>query len=595
MPGPLKGRPESALLRASVWGAKARRSDSWGRGNRPGSRLASGGEGLSHRENSTRTWRVLNLPLGIDEPDSALRGRAAQRAGVAPEMIRGLRIAHKALDARRRGAERRIRFVVHVDVQLDAELESRPNPAFAQALRSGRVIERAPQIRLEAESFHASLRGQRVAVVGAGPAGLFAALVLARSGVEVDLVERGPAIAERSRALARFHRTREMDPEANLLFGEGGAGTYSDGKIYTRIDHPLEHPILEEWIACGAPEEIAYDARAHIGTDRLHSILPRLRMRLEEAGVRFHWCTRLEGFLSAPGRPGRIRGLITSRGEIECAAVFLALGHSARDSVQALAGDGLVLEARPFQLGVRIEHPQELIDRARYGDARLASRLGSAYYGLTSRAGSGAAAAHSFCMCPGGQIVAGVNEDGLLSTNGMSNSLHSSPHANAALVTTLGPKEFGPGAWAGVDFREKLEREFFAEGGGDWSAPAQSAADFLAGRVSSDLGATSYRFGIRPGRIDALLPAGVRNALARALTHFEGKIPGYAGQRGILVGIESRSSSALRIPRDAESLRARSFENVLPIGEGAGYAGGIMSAAIDGARSARKLLEAGLV
>jgi uncharacterized FAD-dependent dehydrogenase len=286
--------------------------------------------------------------------------------------------------------------------------------------------------------------------------------------------------------------------------------------------------------------------------------------------------------------------LRTSLGEIGCDAVFLALGHSARDTLETLAGQGLVLAAKPFQLGVRIEHPQPLIDAGRFGDPRLAARLGAAYYGLASRAGAGAGSAHSFCMCPGGQIVASVNQPGLLCTNGMSNSRHSSPYANAALVTTLGPGETGPGVFAGVDYREGLERVFFDAGGGDWTAPAQRAPDFLAGRGSESLGPCSYKMGIRPGRIDRLLPGRVRDALGRALSHFDRKIPGYAGPEALLVGIESRSSGAIRMPRHSESRLAEGFSNLYPVGEGAGHAGGIMSAAIDGARSAHALLELGL-
>lgn len=544
---------------------------------------------------ATASWRVLNLPLGLDEPESALHQRAAERSGVAPEAIRSLSIGHKALDARRRGGDQSLRFVVHVDLQLDADFEATGGGRFRQAVRSGRVVARSAPAQLGLESPHPSLRGARVAVIGAGPAGLLAGLALARSGVEVDLIDRGPALAERSRALAHFLGTRSLDPEANLLYGEGGAGTYSDGKIYTRVDHPLEAPILAEWVACGAPAAIAYDARAHMGTDRLHRILPRMRAAMEACGVRFHWGARLEELvIDSTGGSVRVRGIRTSQGELPCQAAILALGHSARDTLESLAAQGVVLGSKPFQLGVRIEHPQRFIDGARFGDPALAQRLGAAYYSLTSKAGGGASAAHSFCMCPGGQIVASVNQPGLLCTNGMSNSRHSSPYANAALVTTLGAGETGPGVFAGMDYREALERRFFDEGGGDWTAPAQRANDFLAGRASAGLGSSSYKMGIRPGRIDALLPARVRGALGRALAHFERQIPGYSGPEALLVGIESRSSGAIRMPRDDISRRAQGFENLYPVGEGAGYAGGIMSAAIDGARSAHALLENGI-
>jgi hypothetical protein len=379
------------------------------------------------------------------------------------------------------------------------------------------------------------------------------------------------------------------------LFGEGGAGTYSDGKIYTRVDHPLEFPILQELIACGAPEEIAFDARAHIGTDRLHRILPALRARLHDDGVRFHWGTRLEGLVIEAGQAGRrVRALRTSQGELACDALFLAPGHSARDTFERLATQAVVFESKPFQLGVRIEHPQCLIDSGRYGDAAWANHMGAAYYGLSCKAGQGAPAAHSFCMCPGGQIVTSVNTPGLLCTNGMSNSRHSSPFANAAIVTTLDSRDVGAGPFAGIAFQEELERRFFAAGGGDYHAPAQRAPDFLAGRDTVDVGRSSYKLGLAPGRIDGLLPERVRDALRHALLRFDRSIPGYAGPDALLVGIESRSSSPIRIPRDDATRLAAGFCNLYPIGEGAGYAGGIMSAAIDGARSAHVLLQTGI-
>ena len=529
------------------------------------------------------TWRVLGLPLGLDEPEALLRERAAEAAGVAPEQIAALRIGHKSLDARRRGGRRQLRFVVHVDFELTV---AQPPATFQRARKAGRVVERRPSIPLAPPQSRRAADGGRVVVVGAGPAGLFAALSLGLGGFDVDVIDRGPVLRERSRAVARFLRHRALDPEANLLFGEGGAGTYSDGKIYTRVDHPLEAPILAELVACGAPEEVQWDARAHIGTDRLHRLLPRLRARLEEAGVRFHWSTRLEGWVQQE-RAGvrRISALRTSHGEIPCDAVVLALGHSARDTIECLHAQGLALEAKPFQLGVRVEHPQELIDRGRYGDAAIAESLGAAYYGLTCRAGDGLPSVHSFCMCPGGQIVAAVNEPGLLCTNGMSNSRHSSPYANAAVVVTLRPEEFGPGPLAGLEFREGLERTFFSAGEGGFRAPAQRVEDFLGARGSASVGPSSYVPGIVPGRIDRLLPQRIRDALGRALDRFDRQIPGFAGAEALLVGIESRSSGPVRMPRGDDGL-ARGFANVLPVGEGAGYAGGIMSAAIDGARAA---------
>jgi len=535
-----------------------------------------------------RTWRVLNLEMCLDEAESVLRKRAASAAGIDPEKVRGFRIARRSVDARRRGKTRRLRFIVHADLMVD---DTYRGARFDAAVRSGKIVEAPRAGSFRVADAKARPRKDRVVVVGAGPAGMYAALVLGTNGVAVDLIDRGAGLKQRGTDVVRFHRTRVPNAESNLLFGEGGAGTYSDGKLYTRVDDPLEVPCLEELVACGAPPEILYDSRAHIGTDRLHRILPILRGRMESLGVRFHWNARLDELALDPGPPRRVRAVRTSAGEIACDALFLALGHSARDSVRALHRQGVQVAAKPFQLGVRIEHPQELIDRGRYGVGPEAAMLGPAYYNLVCKAGEGVPASHSFCMCPGGKIVASTNAPGLLCTNGMSNSRHSSPWANAALVTTFGPKEYGPGPFAGVDFQETLERRFFEAGGGDYTAPAQRADDFLAGRPTARPRRSSYTFGTCPGRIDALLPPVARDAIARALLKYERQIPGFGSAAGLLVGLESRSSGPIRLLRDRDTSVADGFDNLYPIGEGAGYAGGIMSAAIDGARSALRYLQ----
>ena len=536
---------------------------------------------------AARTWRVLNLEMRLDEPESELRTRAAAAAGIDLERMRGVRIARRSVDARRRGKTRRLRFIVHADLVVDARYRG---TQFDAAVRSGKVVEVPPAGSFLVADPAAGRRPGHVVVVGAGPAGLYAALVLGTNGVAVDLIDRGAALTQRGRDVVRFHQTRVPNAESNLLFGEGGAGTYSDGKLYTRVDDPLEVPCLEELVACGATPEILYDSRAHIGTDRLHRILPVLRGRMEALGVRFHWNTRLDGLALQSGLPRRVRAVRTSAGEMPCDALLLALGHSARDSVRLLHGQGVQVAAKPFQLGVRIEHPQELIDRGRYGEGPEAAVLGPAYYNLVCKAGDGVPTSYSFCMCPGGTIVASTNVPGLLCTNGMSNSTHSSPWANAALVTTFGPDEYGSGPFAGVDCQETLERRFFETGGGDYTAPAQRADDFLTGRSTASPRHSSYTFGTCPGRIDALLPPVARDAIARALLTFERQIPGFSSAEGLLVGLESRSSGPIRLPRDRETSVADGFENLYPIGEGAGYAGGIMSAAIDGARSALRYL-----
>lgn len=527
----------------------------------------------------------MAIELGLDESESVLCARSAQSIGISEDDVRGSRIARRALDARRRGRRHVLRFVVHVELDLDSNFRSE---ALDRALKSGRARRVEPPARFELDDFERKWRTRRVVVVGSGPAGLYAAWTLASNGVAVDLIDRGPSLRERSRAVAHFQRTRELDSERNLLFGEGGAGTYSDGKLYTRTQHALEAPILQTLIAAGAEPEIAFDARAHIGTDRLHRILPRLRARLEAMGVRFHFDTRLEAMKSE--EDGRVHAVRTSQGELACDAVVLALGHSARDTIRSLALEGLVVESKPFQIGLRIEHPQALVDLARLGEDADIARLGHAYYSLVANATPENPAVHSFCMCPGGQIVAAVAQPGLLCTNGMSNSKHSSPFANSGLVVTLGPREFGDGIFDGVAFQERIEATFFDAGGGDYSVPAQQVPDFLAGRESASLSRSSYKLGLREARIDELLPRSMTDALRSAIQRFDRQIPGYASDAGLLVGIESRSSGPLRMPRDPETRIATGFENVYPVGEGAGYAGGIMSAAIDGARTAWALL-----
>jgi len=545
------------------------------------------------------TWRLSGLVQAVGEPDSAVRERAARELGFEVGELRGFRFARRSVDARRRhGAPH---FVCQVDLVVDV---SRRTPRLARAVREGRA-RAAPEVGRLGDPSRAGAMGARprVVVLGAGPGGLFAALAAARSGAVVTLVERGAAIETRGRKVVAFHRGAAPDPDTNLLFGEGGAGTYSDGKVYTRVDDPLEVPILEELVAAGAPPEIVFDARAHIGTDKLHRILPRLRARMEADGVQFLFETRAEGLVSVDlgGGQRRVRALRTTAGDLPCDALIVAVGHSARDTWAWLARDGLVFEAKPFQLGVRVEHPQELVSRGRYGAGPEAEALGPASYNLRAPGGAdpgglgpagvgpaGVAGAHSFCMCPGGRIVASVSEPGQLCTNGMSNSKHSSRYANAALVMTLGPEAFaayGRDAFAGVALQRALETRFFEAGGETYAAPAQRVPDFLQGRESAGELRTSYGFGVVPGRIDLLLPPPVRAALAQAFGAFERQIRGFAGPDGILVGIETRSSGPVRAPRDRVTRVAVGFQNLFPIGEGAGHAGGITSAAIDGAHA----------
>ncbi|MEM7517772.1 MAG: FAD-dependent protein, partial [Planctomycetota bacterium] len=469
--------------------------------------------------------------LRIGEPEAGLALSAAKKLRIQPEELLEFRPVAKSLDARGRGRGREPRFVCSVEFALGESGAKVHTPALRRALRSGKLKEAAPIVPLEVSGVHSSLKegaSKRAVVIGAGPAGLFAALTIARSGLPTTLIDRGSAIEKRSSELVRFHRSRVPNPESNLLYGEGGAGTYSDGKIYTRVEHPLETTLLKELVRCGAPPEILYDSLAHIGTDKLHRILPKFRRGLEAEGVTFAWNVRADGLVlrDGVGSTRRIAAVETSAGELPCDVCFIAPGHSARDTWRWLSEAGVQLEAKPFQIGVRVEHPQELIDRGRYGESEALHSLGAASYQLRAKATQNQPPAHTFCMCPGGKIVASVNDAGLLCTNGMSNSTHSSRWANAAVVTTVGPETFGHGPFDGVEFQRELEERFFLAGGENYDAPAQRVPDFLAGATSSDTLRSSYTFGLKPERIDRLLPSDLRSALAHGLAAFDVALPG---------------------------------------------------------------------
>jgi len=537
--------------------------------------------GVDQGGGESRTWRVRGIEVAVDAPEAEVRELAAERVGIAAQDLLGFTLVRRSLDLRGRRSGRPPRFVIHADCICPA---AHQGAALNRALRSGRVVEAPRPAELLPSEFTASAP-KRVVIVGAGPAGLFAALTLGLAGCDVTVLDRGASLEERGGDLVSFHRSRVPNLESNLLFGEGGAGTYSDGKLYTRTDDPLEWPILVELVKAGAPEAILFDSRAHVGTDRLYGVLKSLRRRLEAVGVSFAWRVKMEDLLLRHSDERVVEAVGTSAGEIECDAVILATGHSARDSWNALAERGVEFEAKPFQVGVRVEHPQDLINRGRYGDDELAERLGAASYELVAK-GVGA---HSFCMCPGGRVVASVQGEGLVCTNGMSNSTHSTGWANAAVVGTVRPPVGADPFW-GVEYQESLERAAFDAGGGDYTAPAQLASDFLDGVRSAETPHTTYPFGTRPARIDSLLPGELREKLSVALSRFEAQLPGYAGASGVMVGVETRSSGPVRMSRHPERMTARGFTNLFPVGEGAGYAGGIMTSATDGARAARALL-----
>jgi len=524
--------------------------------------------------------RLKEFKLPLEHAEEALREGILDRLKIpAGDLIRMI-IFRRAVDARRLND---ILFVYTLDLELRQETE------ILKRFETDRHVDVAPDLRYKFVAGASANSGLRPVVIGMGPAGLFAGLILAQSGYRPIILERGKAVRERTKDTFGLWRKGILNPESNVQFGEGGAGTFSDGKLHSQIKDRKHYArkVLMEFVKAGAPEEILYVSKPHIGTFRLVSVMEKMRATLQALGAEIRFESRVDDIEIDDGQ---IQGVHLAEGEhVATNHLVLAIGHSARDTFEMLHRRGVFLEAKAFSIGFRIEHPQSLIDRDRYGAQAGNPLLGAADYKLIYHARNGRSV-YSFCMCPGGQIVAAVAQPGLLCTNGMSNSKHSSPFANSGLVVTLGPREFGDGVFDGVAFLEQIEARFFDAGGGDYSVPAQQVPDFLAGSESVSLSQSSYKLGLRATRIDGLLPRSMTEAIRAAFRCFDQQIPGYAGHAGLLVGIESRSSGPLRMPRDSKTRVAHGFENVFPVGEGAGYAGGIMSAAIDGARTAWALL-----
>ncbi|MBQ3078215.1 MAG: hypothetical protein IJC43_10185 [Clostridia bacterium] len=518
---------------------------------------------------------VDQIALPPDLPEQAAVSAALRRLGLRDGQARAA-VCRRSVDARRG----KVRFVYAVSVEIKGE-EQR----LLRRLTDQKNIRlQPPPPPLVISRGEGTLR-HRPVVVGFGPAGMFAALLLAREGLRPIVLERGAPIEQRVEDVEQFWRTGTLRPESNVQFGEGGAGSFSDGKLTTRIGDPRCRLVLETLSAHGAPERILIDAKPHVGTDLLRGIVRNIREEILSLGgeVRFH--TRLTGLMLTEGR---LTGLETDQGPLPCEVAVLAMGHSARDTATRLFESGVAMEKKPFSVGARIEHPQTLADRMFYGAMAGHPALPPAEYQLSHRVGE--RACYTFCMCPGGVVVPAASEEGGVVTNGMSDSARAAVNANAAVVASVLPEDIEGGPLEAIRFQRQLEQAAYAAGGGAYRAPAQSAASFVAGtapRETSTVG--SYARGLTLFPLEKLLPAPVTTLLREGLTRFDHSHPGFAGEAALLTGLETRTSSPLRLPR-GEDLMSRSTPGLYPTGEGAGYAGGIVSAAVDGLRVAEAIL-----
>ena len=528
--------------------------------------------------------RLTELKLPLDHPAGALPAAIIERLGIAPDDLIDFAIARRANDARRKSA---ILLVYSVDVAVrdetavvarfvgDKNVRPTPNTEY-------RFVAQAP----------ANQTGQRPVVIGAGPCGLFAGLILAQMGFRPIIVDRGKVVRERTKDTWGLWRRGVLNSESNVQFGEGGAGTFSDGKLYSQIKDPrfLGRKVLEEFVKAGAPEEILTEAHPHIGTFRLVTMVESIRETIQSLGGEYRFEHRVEDVDIETRSDGsrRLRGLHFHNGTyLEASHVVMAVGHSARDTFRMLHNRGVHIEAKPFSIGVRIEHPQSWIDKARFGACAGHPILGAAAYALSHHCKNGRTV-YSFCMCPGGRVVAATSEEGRVVTNGMSQYSRAEFNANSGFVVGIEPERDYPGhPLAGIDLQRALEEKAFVAGGSSYAAPGQRVGDFLAGQPSTGFGVVqpSYKPGVTPTDLATVLPDFVVEAFREALPVFGRQIANYDHPDAMMTGVETRTSSPIRITRgkDGQSL---TLPGLFPGGEGAGYAGGILSAAVDGIKVA---------
>ena len=520
--------------------------------------------------------RVSEIKLPLNHGPDALKSALLKKLRVSAKELESFAVFKRGVDARKKSA---ILYVYIVDAEVTDEAD------VLRRVKNDPHVMRTPNLEYPGATPAPSAPFQRPIVIGAGPCGLFAGLILAQAGYRPIILERGKVVRERTKDTWGLWRKSVLNPESNVQFGEGGAGTFSDGKLYSQIKDPrhLGRKVLTEFVKAGAPEDILTEAHPHIGTFRLVTMVESLRETIEKLGGEYRFESRVVDIELDDAR--RVRGVVLANGErIATNHVVLAPGHSARDLFQMLYDRGVDIEAKPFSIGFRIEHPQSIIDKARYG--RTIPELGAAEYRLVHHASNGRSV-YSFCMCPGGTVVAATSEEGRVATNGMSQYSRKERNANAGIVVGITPEDYPGQVLAGIDLQRKWESKAFEAGGRTYKAPGQRVGDFLKQRPSTQLGTVtpSYRPGVHLTDLSDCLPDYAIEAIREALPAFARQIPGFAMEDAILTGVETRTSSPIRIRRGAD-FQSPNTEGLYPAGEGAGFAGGILSAAVDGIKVA---------
>jgi uncharacterized protein len=530
--------------------------------------------------------RLNEVKLPLDHPEQALTDAVLARLGIGAGELRGFTVFKRSYDARKRSAIVLI-YSLDVDVADEAGVLARmrhdahlmPSPDTSYKFVAG------------GEQLQGFDKNERPIVIGTGPCGLFVALILAQMGLRPLILERGKVVRERTVDTFGFWRKRELNPESNVQFGEGGAGTFSDGKLYSQIKDPKHYgrKVLTEFVKAGAPEEIMYVSKPHIGTFRLVKMVEQMRENIIALGGEYRFSSKVVDIeVEGSGTQRQIRGVVLANGEhIASRHVVMAIGHSARDTFEMLFERGVYIEAKPFSVGFRVEHPQSLIDSCRFGPNAGNKILGAADYKLVHHASNGRSV-YSFCMCPGGTVVSAASEPGRVVTNGMSQYSRNERNANSAIVVGITPADYPGHPLAGIALQRKLEEGAFALGGSTYDAPGQLMGDFVKGRASSALGSVipSLKPAVHLTDLATSLPDYAIVALREAFPAFDKQIRGYYKEDALLTGVETRTSSPIRIKRNDDDLQSLNTRGLFPAGEGAGYAGGILSAAVDGIKVA---------